>query len=794
MEKIVLKEQKRAFGSVDYLFQFKNNKFNVCFLTNNNKEIGNSLTIENGSILLVNRNFELTGDYKGYYPCVSITKAGMEFGYLPSLKLKTSRRYSALISDYLVSVYNDDIKANLERNAIKYYKNNKLIKEFKEMMNVQIIEPLHALNDINYIYTGIKPLRIRGNYFYEILKTEKGFSYMSVVNSNLRDTNDALINISYGNGNDSVLISLGNKTIKVRYLLYTIEIKDNISVYNDHIIYKVEHEGGNNFSALFKSDTSSVQMFNGKATIVKGKSYKNALSIDSFEDSIDFKPSINLKDLTALNFNDDILNKNPEDELNKLIGLENVKKQIYRFKKSCIKALNNDTLFNLHMMFLGNPGTGKTTVARLIADIFYKNGILPTNNYVEGSRDTLVGMYVGETEEKTNAIFQQALGGVLFIDEAYSLHVPNNPSDFGNVAMAELIKLMEDYRGKICVIFAGYTKEMHDLLKMNVGLKSRIQYEIIFDDYSKNELEDILDFNLNNKQYKIDEDGKKLLIDAIDDKRNYPNYGNAREIRTALEQILLFQAERTFDNVSDRLINKDDVIKYIEQNNLVKKEMPKLYKMIDYSLLKKYSTINLDFNNDYSKIIESCILIESNDSKLNSSTGFIISPDGYAVTCAHSITNIKRLYARRRVSDRLGNIVNTYHTCEVCKIDTITDLAIIKLENKNNSKFPYLPLDFENEIKPILTPVIIFSYPLGIEVFDNLSVFKGYISSYQYLLNHDVYNYDLISLPGSSGSCVLDLNTMKVIGVVNACCGEKNNSITIGSRVKDIIKLIKEGN
>jgi ATP-dependent Clp protease ATP-binding subunit ClpA len=166
-----------------------------------------------------------------------------------------------------------------------------------------------------------------------------------------------------------------------------------------------------------------------------------------------------------------------EQKLRKLIGLAPVKKSIEKIKAYALANKNSKDI-NLHMCFYGNPGTGKTEVARIIAQILYENKILPSNKVVEVDREGLIGQYVGETPIKTKEKIQEAMGGVLFVDEAYAL-IPKDGSgfDYGHEAISTLIKAMEDNRGKFCVILAGYKNEMHKMIESNPGFKSRIQFE-----------------------------------------------------------------------------------------------------------------------------------------------------------------------------------------------------------------------------------------------------------------------------------------------------------------------------
>ena len=251
-----------------------------------------------------------------------------------------------------------------------------------------------------------------------------------------------------------------------------------------------------------------------------------------------------------------------EDKLNDLIGLTPVKDSIRKIKAYAIANKDTDTL-NLHMCFYGNPGTGKTEVARIIAGILYENKILPTKKVVEVDRGGLIGQYVGETPEKTMGKIYEAMGGVLFIDEAYALVPKDGSFDYGNEAIATLIKAMEDYRGKFCVILAGYKNEMLQMLSTNPGFKSRIQFELEFPNYSRDELKSITELMLSKRGYTIDEPAMSKILDVTDVKRKEPNFANAREIRNILDQVIMCQNVRCVGSDNKELCLVD-VHKYIK--------------------------------------------------------------------------------------------------------------------------------------------------------------------------------------------------------------------------------------
>ncbi len=255
-----------------------------------------------------------------------------------------------------------------------------------------------------------------------------------------------------------------------------------------------------------------------------------------------------------------------EKKLDALIGLNAVKDSVRKIK--AYATANKDTAnLNLHMCFYGNPGTGKTEVARIIADILHENGILPSGHVVEVDRGGLVGQYVGETPQKTMRKIQEAMGGVLFIDEAYALAPKDAGFDYGHEAVATLIKAMEDYRGKFCVILAGYRNQMHDMISTNPGFQSRIQFELDFPNYSREELGQIMELMLRQRKYEVSEEALQKMLDVTDVERKDPNFANAREIRNILDQVIMCQNLRCVDS-DDRELGMVDVNRYIKDSHI----------------------------------------------------------------------------------------------------------------------------------------------------------------------------------------------------------------------------------
>ena len=253
-------------------------------------------------------------------------------------------------------------------------------------------------------------------------------------------------------------------------------------------------------------------------------------------------------------------------ELNELVGLDKVKKVLYELVDVIkLKEKTKDDLkikdLNLHMVFLGNPGTGKTTIARLISSILYNLKYIKEDKLIEVSSKDLVAEYVGQTAPKTNAVIEKALNGVLFIDEAYSLAVKNDNS-YNAEAIATLIQAMENYRDKLLVIFAGYTKEMQDFLDSNSGIVSRIGYTLEFDDYTTEELIKIFLGMMKKSGFIVEEEAINYLEEIINENRNVKNFGNARFVRNIYEKTIIKHATNVKDKKQKKIlktITKKDI-------------------------------------------------------------------------------------------------------------------------------------------------------------------------------------------------------------------------------------------
>ena len=201
---------------------------------------------------------------------------------------------------------------------------------------------------------------------------------------------------------------------------------------------------------------------------------------------------------------------------------------------------------SLHMSFTGNPGSGKTTVALRMAQILHRLGYLRKGHLVAVTRDELVGQYIGHTAPKTREVLKRAMGGVLFIDEAYYLYRPENERDYGQEAIEILLQEMENRRDDLVVIFAGYKGPMDRFFGSNPGLSSRVAHHIDFPDYTADELLAIAALMLGDLQYTLSADAEPILRDYIERRMQQPNFANARSIRNALDRARLRHASRLF--------------------------------------------------------------------------------------------------------------------------------------------------------------------------------------------------------------------------------------------------------
>ena len=360
--------------------------------------------------------------------------------------------------------------------------------------------------------------------------------------------------------------------------------------------------------------------FNMKAT-----NFGNGRYVDNLINNLLVKHSLNLSDnddtnLMNITINDvNLLSETNElnvndvfKDLDKLIGLENVKYELKKlvdylqYNKKMEKYNIYPKDINLHMVFSGNAGTGKTTVARLLSNIFYSLGYIPENRLTEVTAKDLTGEYLGQTAPKVRRQVENALGGVLFIDEAYSLTQNNN--GYSGEAIAELLVCMEKYYDRLIIVFSGYEKEMKDFINTNPGLKSRIGKHFVFEDYSADELTEILLGLIKDNNLKITDKAIEKFKEIASNALKIKNFGNGRYVRNTFDKILIKHSTNTKNSndmqelitITENDIDEVEIKKDVSTKGKFGFEKPKKEKS---KIINKESEL-LDFNQDNVIFIE----------------------------------------------------------------------------------------------------------------------------------------------------------------------------------------------
>ncbi len=452
--------------------------------------------------------------------------------------------------------YNEGIETNYIPFNILIEANNKETKE--ELINIlenasvnysyiknnnkKQISLINLEKDINYDYGFITITNLKGINNIDTQEQTKLFNNLEEFLSKEEKTTTLVLGTQEEIGN----FFLGRESIKNKYFQFNIiGINPDIQDIYEYILENTNIED------------------NLKPNLLDyiTKTYKN-------DDYVEYRNNL----IKYISFNKELPiieeKKSLEEifkDLNELVGLEKVKKVLYDLVdvinlKEKAKDLTIKDM-NLHMVFLGNPGTGKTTIARIISNILYNLGYIKENKLIEVSSKDLVGQYVGQTAPKTMDVINKSLNGVLFIDEAYSLAVKGENS-YNAEAIATLIQAMENYRDKLVVIFAGYTKEMQDFLDSNSGIVSRIGYTLEFDDYTTEELIKIFNNFATKNGFIVSEDAIKYLEEVINENRNTKNFGNARFVRNIYEKTVIKHATNVKDKKQNKILKtltKEDI-------------------------------------------------------------------------------------------------------------------------------------------------------------------------------------------------------------------------------------------
>ena len=466
----------------------------------------------------------------------------------------------------------DEYEDTLPSSFIVFYEFDKYVKENKNGDSGEIVESLFN------IYGGIGQqfLNLNANSNNEDNDLKHAFdSYMANLRQNIND----LKRFNY----EFMLMSL-NTEILADIMNYN-DFKKTLSGDDFKIVNDDMFADGSSFNTEYMDVLKDI-FSNDHRTLddVSLPDSNNANeSLDKFKkglkntSSSNFKPNENPEEGTGNpkgsdadkgTESEDGAGENVEEEesledilakLNNLIGLENVKSDVnslinlIQIRKIREERGIEQPDMSLHLVFSGNPGTGKTTVARLLGEIYSKIGILSKGHLVETDRSGLVAGYVGQTAIKTQEKIKEAMGGILFIDEAYSLSASKGENDFGEEAIDTILKAMEDNRDDFIVIVAGYPQLMDDFLHSNPGLESRFNKHLYFDDYNPQELFEIFVSMEEKSSLKLDEKAEKFLKGHFEDvyKCRGDNFANGRYVRNIFEKVL--------SNQADRLVNMEDI-------------------------------------------------------------------------------------------------------------------------------------------------------------------------------------------------------------------------------------------
>jgi len=475
--------------------------------------------------------------------------------------------------------------------------------------------------------------------------------------------------------------------------------------------------------------------------------------------------------------------KSAMERLNELSGLDDFKKFIKKKEEEAQKAnlrkgvsveynsrieerpINYDLRrMNLHLAFKGNPGTGKTTIAKLLGEIYKELGILPVGSITKVTRADLVAAYQGQTALKTRERINDAIGGILFLDEAYALVNGENDS-YGKEARDTLLEAMTDRMGEFAVVIAGYPNEIEQFVKSNPGFSSRFATQITLEDYSPSVLADIFAKYLRRHNVTLSTALSEKLVDFMERyHRDTPpdEWANARTAENLAEGVIS-ECQRLDSKVADVSHLPVDMMRYFEASDTRSEQARTLKKR--QLILPQAVILSDDGEVDIKKAEQSVLFLTNRrrDGAVSYGTGFLISPYGHFITCHHVIDNASELIARLRIP-KDGDFEDRLCRCEIMKTSAELDIALIKIEE---TALPYLSLENSRLYHYDKGKnVCLFGYPLGDQTAESCTYNDGKIET-EITDKHglQIINIDIRGRHGNSGGPVIDMKTGNVIGI-----------------------------
>ena len=452
---------------------------------------------------------------------------------------------------------------------------------------------------------------------------------------------------------------------------------------------------------------------------------------------------------------------------------------------------------NLHIVLTGNPGTGKTVVAKLLGELYRELGILPVGSVTKATRADLVGEYQGQTALKTRECIQDSIGGVLFIDEAYNIVNAENDS-YGIEASTTLLEAMSDRMGEFAVIIAGYPDEIEKFLRTNPGYKERFITHIHIEDYSPEVLADIFKKFIEKKDEEEEDKESGLTISEElsekfegfiqrcykdSDKKTWANARTVLNIAQKMKDTCIIQGATVvgIEHIPD------EYVKYLKEEKeepvmkISRKKLPGSQLNLPQNDFFKDS--DKDKNEDIKKIEQAVLFIENKqtDGSVSYGTGFLITPNGYFITCNHVIRGAQEITATIRLNNN-GSYAERYYKCELINTSEDYDIALLKV---NDFGLPYLNLDADPYYEYNKGgKICLFGYPFGNITAQDCTYTEGTISSIRTENDIECINLDISGRCGNSGGAVIDIKTGKVIGVFKG-------SLTHGDEEINFMRPIK---